>query len=99
MDTFLLMLAVLTLIAAGAVFLTTGGARIINLLALVVWAVSYADNARFWKIPLRHGIALPLGAVLLIYAITNAVYQTLRNGGIDWRDTHYRLEDLKANRI
>ena len=82
----------------GAVFLTTGVARIINLLALAVWAVSYADNARFWKIPLWHGIALPLGTVLLIYAIANAVARTIRNRGITWRDTYYSLEDLKANR-
>ncbi len=84
---------------AVAVFLTTGAARILNLLALAVWAVSYADNARFWKIPLWHGIALPLGTVLLIYAIANAVYRTIRNGGIDWRGTHYPLEDLKANQV
>ncbi len=83
----------------GAVLLTTGVARIINLLALAVWAVSYADNARFWKIPLWHGIALPLGTVLLIYAIANAVARTIRNRGITWRGTHYSLEDLKANRI
>ncbi len=82
-----------------AVFLTTGAARILNLLALAVWAVSYADNARFWKIPLWHGIALPLGTVLLIYAIANAVYRTIRNRGINWRDTHYSLKDLKANRL
>jgi glycosyltransferase involved in cell wall biosynthesis len=82
-----------------AVFLTTGAARILNLLALAVWAVSYADNARFWKIPLWHGIALPLGTVLLIYAIANAVARTIRNRGINWRGTHYPLEDLKANRI
>ena len=84
---------------AVAVFFTTGVARIINLLALAVWAISYADNARFWKVPPWHGIALPLGTALLIYAIANAVYRTLRSGGIDWRDTHYPLEDLKANRI
>lgn len=83
----------------GAVFLTSGAARIINLLALAVWAVSYADNARFWKIPLWHGIALPLGTVLLIYAIANAVARTIRNHGITWRETHYPLEDLKANRL
>ncbi len=82
-----------------AVFLTTGAVRIINLLALAVWAVSYADNARFWKIPLWHGIALPLGTVLLIYAIANAVARTIRNRGITWRDTHYSLKDLKANRL
>ncbi len=83
----------------GAVFLTTGAARILNLLALAVWAASYADNARFWKIPLWHGVALPLGTVLLIYAIANAVARTIRNRGITWRDTHYSLEDLKANRL
>jgi len=82
-----------------AVFLTTGAARILNVLALAVWAVAYADNARFWKIPLWHGIALPVGTALLIYAIANAVCRTLRNGGITWRDTHYSLEDLKANRL
>ncbi len=83
----------------GAAFLTTGAARILNLLALVVWAVSYADNARFWKIPLWHGIVLPLGTVLLIYAIANAVVRTIRNRGITWRDTHYSLKDLKSNRL
>ena len=82
-----------------AVFLTAGAARILNVLALAVWTISYADNARFWKIPLWHGIALPFGTALLIYTIANAVCRTLRNGGITWRGSHYPLEDLKANRI
>jgi len=84
---------------ACALLFTEGAARIINLAALAVWAVGCADNAGFWKIPRRYGIALPLGAVLLIWAIANAVLRTIRDHGITWRDTHYPLEDLKANRL
>jgi hypothetical protein len=29
----------------------------------------------------------------------NSTWKTLMNGGINWRDTHYPLAELKSNKV
>ncbi len=42
---------------------------------------------------------VPLAVVLLIYIQWRAMLLTYINGGIRWRDTHYSLAELKANKV
>ena len=40
-----------------------------------------------------------VGVVLFLVIQWRAMFLTLKNRGIRWRDTHYPLEELKANRV
>ncbi len=60
---------------------------------------TYVDAARWigvrwWTAPL-----LPLCALLFVYIQWRAVYLTFRTGGITWRGTHYRLDELRDNQL
>jgi glycosyltransferase involved in cell wall biosynthesis len=81
------------------VFFTAGWTRILNLAAFAAWTLSYADQARLWKVPAWHAPAFPLGTLLLVYTIFRAVAKTLITGGITWRDHFYPLKQLKQNRL
>ena len=64
----------------------------LTLLALC-WQV-----ASWMRLPwLRLGF--PLCVVLFLVIQWRAMYLTLKNRGIRWRDTHYPLDELKANRV
>jgi hypothetical protein len=38
----------------------------------------------------------PAGVLMITGMMLRAGYQCVKNGGIDWRGTHYPLEQLKA---
>jgi glycosyltransferase involved in cell wall biosynthesis len=44
-------------------------------------------------------LTLPLGAVLFSYILLRSTVLTLRQGGIVWRETFYKLEDLRRGLI
>jgi glycosyltransferase involved in cell wall biosynthesis len=44
-------------------------------------------------------LGYPLGIVLILVIQWRAMFLTLKNRGIRWRDTHYALDELKANQI
>jgi len=46
-----------------------------------------------------HCVGIPVTALLFQYIVWRAALKTLWNNGIDWRGTHYPLQDLKANRV
>ncbi|MGD0059971.1 MAG: glycosyltransferase [Verrucomicrobiia bacterium] len=46
-----------------------------------------------------HCVGAPVTALLFQYIIWRATLKTLRNDGIDWRGTHYSLQELKANKV
>jgi glycosyltransferase involved in cell wall biosynthesis len=78
--------------------LWTGGlAWWLNLgcLALYAWAGAAASRS-FGTAPWA-GLLLPLLALFGAYLMVRATWLTLRNDGIDWRGTHYALDELRAN--
>jgi hypothetical protein len=81
------------------VFLATGAARWMYaatclLLWLLAYGASMAVNARR-----STALAFPLLCLVIIYIQWRSMLLTLLNGGIRWRDTHYPLAELKANRV
>jgi glycosyltransferase involved in cell wall biosynthesis len=44
-------------------------------------------------------LTLPLGAVLFTYILLRSTVITLRQGGIYWRETFYKLEDLRRGLV
>jgi hypothetical protein len=81
------------------VFLAEGAARWMYaatclLLWLLAWGAAIAVDARRTT-----AFAFPLVCVVFVYIQWRSMFLTLKNNGIRWRDTHYPLAELKANRV
>jgi len=37
--------------------------------------------------------------LMFVFLLWNSTLRTLINGGINWRDTHYSLAELRANKV
>ena len=44
-------------------------------------------------------VCLPLPVLLCVYILIRNTFLTYWRGGIQWRDTHYSLKELRANKI
>ena len=62
---------------------------------LVGYAVLPRDSGTYWW----HGLFLPFGMTLFAFILLRSQFVTHWTGGITWRGTHYRLAELKANRL
>lgn len=51
------------------------------------------------RLSVFHGWMLPVGSVMMAYAILRSTAVTLRQGGIRWRDSFYPLRDLRKYRL
>ncbi|HSV73177.1 MAG TPA: glycosyltransferase family 2 protein [Chthonomonadales bacterium] len=68
----------------------TCAAAFAAMLAVGAWASRTVGG------PVLQGIAYPLGACSTAYAILRSLWKVERRGAITWRDTEYRLRDLRA---
>lgn len=82
-----------------ALAVTSGATWWLNLGVVATIAALYIDNARFHGLKRWHFVGFPVTVLLFLYIICRATILTLRNGGIDWRGTHYSLAELKANKV
>ncbi len=82
-----------------AVFLADGLTRWVYVLACaLLWLLAWGA-ARAIEVRDSTALAFPLVCLLIVYIQWRAMALTLVNGGIRWRDTHYPLAELKANRV
>ena len=82
-----------------AMFLTTGVARWIYIADVVALTFLLACSARETRHPLSCALGFPLAVLLWIFIQWRSIFLTYWNNGIQWRDTHYSLAELRANRI
>ena len=82
-----------------ALAVTCGATWWLNLGVVATIAALYIDNAPFHGLKRWHFVGFPVTVLLFLYIICRATILTLRNGGIDWRGTHYSLAELKANKV
>lgn len=82
-----------------AVFVTEGWTRVFYAVAVGLMLLLYGGAARAQRTPVWHGVLWPLACVLFLAVMWNATIYALWNGGIEWRDTHYSLDELRANRV
>jgi cellulose synthase/poly-beta-1,6-N-acetylglucosamine synthase-like glycosyltransferase len=82
-----------------AVLVTDGPTRLLNAVAVAALLVLFAGAAREQKVRWWYGLAWPLAIVLFLAAVWNATLYALVHRGIEWRGTHYPLDELKANRV
>lgn len=82
-----------------AVFLTTGITQQLYVTAIALIALIFIDNARVTGLRSWYVLGFPFATLLFIYILWKAALKTLINGGIDWRDTHYSLQELRKNKV
>jgi cellulose synthase/poly-beta-1,6-N-acetylglucosamine synthase-like glycosyltransferase len=82
-----------------AIFTTQGFVRISNILVLACACLAFVANSTLIRIGWYWCFTLPLAGALSIYLIMRAAVVTIANHGIDWRGTHYGLDQLRANRF
>jgi len=82
-----------------AVFVVSGPTRWIYLaVCLTLWGAAW-NSARTMNAPHSSAFGFPLGVLLLTYIQWRTMLLNFYHGGIRWRDTHYSLAELKANKV
>jgi cellulose synthase/poly-beta-1,6-N-acetylglucosamine synthase-like glycosyltransferase len=82
-----------------AVWVTDGPTRLLNAAVVAIGLLVFAGAARQQRVRWWYGVAYPLAVVLFLVAVWNATLYALLHQGIEWRGTHYPLDQLKANRV
>jgi glycosyltransferase involved in cell wall biosynthesis len=82
-----------------AVFVTTGPTRLLYALTVAIILGIYSGAAREQKAPVWGAILTPVLSLLFVTVLWNATIYALVHRGIEWRGTHYPLDELRANRV
>ena len=82
-----------------ALLVTWGPTRWVYLLVALGLLTAAAKAAEEIRIPLNRAFGFPLCVALFCFINWRSMWLTLRQRGIRWRDTHYGLAELRANRI
>jgi cellulose synthase/poly-beta-1,6-N-acetylglucosamine synthase-like glycosyltransferase len=82
-----------------AVLIVPGPARWVYLAAcLLLWWAAW-KTARSLKVPPSCALVFPLTVLLFVYIQWRTMLLNYWQDGIRWRDTHYSLAELRANRV
>lgn len=82
-----------------AVWLTGGAAQLLFGIAVLLAFSMYAGAARAQGVSPLYGVFFPVATLAFLYIVWRAAVVTLASGGIDWRGTHYALDELRANQV
>ncbi|MBI3654230.1 MAG: glycosyltransferase [Acidobacteria bacterium] len=82
-----------------AIFLTTGGTQLLYLAVVLVILLLNVVSAQFHESKRWYACGFPLAAALFVFILWRSMIVTLRHRGINWRGTHYALDELKANKV
>jgi len=96
---FAFMLAFLNVMPFAGIFLAHGWARLPYAIALVCLFGIYLGMS--WKsaVPVYYFFLHPVSSVVFVYIVLRSMVLTLAQGGVEWRGTFYRLEELKSGRV
>jgi GT2 family glycosyltransferase len=83
---------------APAALLAIPGARVPAILAWAAASGLYWLSGRINKLPAWFAAGMPVGALLVLYAMLRSTLITLIDGGVTWRGTFYSLADLRRYR-
>jgi len=82
-----------------AVFLVPAPARWAYIaVCLSLWAMAWG-SAHTMKAPASCALAYPLAVLLFVYIQWRTMLLNYYHNGIRWRDTHYSLAELRANKV
>jgi glycosyltransferase involved in cell wall biosynthesis len=77
-----------------------GWIRVFAAVAVFIGVCFHAGIAAIvMRVSPLYAVTQPLGAVLMSYMIARSAFVTVKQGGIVWRGTFYRLEDLKRGSV
>lgn len=82
-----------------AIWIVPGPARWFYLTAVLWQLLTAAGFAGSMNLPMSTALAFPLTVTLFTYIQWRSMILTFYRGGIRWRDTHYSLAELRANRV
>ena len=82
-----------------AVWIVPGPARWMYLAAVLFQLFTAVGFARSMNLPVSTALGFPLTVALFTYIQWRSMILTFYRGGIRWRDTHYSLAELRANRV
>jgi glycosyltransferase involved in cell wall biosynthesis len=82
-----------------AVLVTGGWTQGLYAIGIAILLMIYAGSAVAQKASPWYGILFPLASLMFIVVIWNATLYALWNRGIEWRGTHYPLDELRANKV
>ncbi|MFN8006502.1 MAG: glycosyltransferase family 2 protein [Terriglobia bacterium] len=82
-----------------AVLLARGPSRWVYLAIILLLLSLAGGGAYLCRNVVGLSVGLPLASVVLLYIMWNSMIQIYWHQGIFWRDTHYPLHLLKANKI
>jgi len=82
-----------------AIFFTTGITWFIYLAVVVLLLAMNAVAAYHGRARISCCLGFPLAAAAFVFIQWRTIFVNLANDGIRWRDTHYSLSELKANKI
>ncbi|HEX2079541.1 MAG TPA: glycosyltransferase family 2 protein [Longimicrobium sp.] len=82
-----------------AVWTADGWTRVLYAVAIGIMLLMYAGSAAAQGSPVWRGVLFPAASVMFLFVVWNATLYALVNRGIEWRGTHYPLDELRANRV
>jgi glycosyltransferase involved in cell wall biosynthesis len=92
-------LVFLNLLPFAGVALAHGWARVPYAVALASMFGIYVGMSRMSDIPAYYIILHPVSSALFVYIMFRSMVLTLGRGGVVWRGTFYRLEDLRKGMV
>ena len=81
----------------GLLLATDSTTRLIFFLAVILHCLTFIRGGQAMGVENAHALYGLLPPYITVYIILRATYITVKNGGIDWRGTHYSLEELRKN--
>jgi hypothetical protein len=67
--------------------------------AVMIMLALHAGVDVVMRVSPLYALTFPLGALMLAYMLLRSTVVTLRQGGIVWRGTFYKLEELKRGAV
>jgi hypothetical protein len=91
----LLSIVLMSMLPFAGVFVLDGWARVFAAAAALTSAAIHGATAHNAKASWLYGLAHPLAALVFAYMLVRSTALTLWQGGIVWRGTFYRLDELR----